>query len=73
MEIQQYIGIDSEKRFGKPIIKGTRIAVADVLNWLANGMTREEIISDFPELSVSEINACLFFAASREGHLGIAS
>ena len=73
MNIKEYIEISSEKRFGKPIIKGTRIAVFDVLNWLANGMTKEEIIQDFPELNDQKINACLFFAASREGHLGIAS
>jgi uncharacterized protein (DUF433 family) len=73
MNIQNYIEINSEKRFGKPVIKGTRISVSDVLNWLANGMSREEIIQDFPELDDAHINACLFFAASREGHLGIAS
>jgi uncharacterized protein (DUF433 family) len=73
VNIKQYIEINSEKRFGKPIIIGTRISVADVLNWLANGMSKEEIILDFPELSNEQINACLFFAASREGHLGIAS
>lgn len=73
MEFSQYIEISAEKRFGKAIIKGTRIAVVDVLNWLANGLTREEIIHDFPELSDVHINACLFFAASKEGRLGIAS
>jgi len=73
MNIKQYIEINPEKRFGKAIVKGTRISVADILNWLANGMTREEIIQDYPELSKEQINACLFFAASREGHLGIAS
>ena len=73
MNIQKFIEIDSNKRFGKPILKGTRISVADVLNWLANGMTKEEIINDFPELTEDSINACLQFAASREGHLGIAS
>jgi uncharacterized protein (DUF433 family) len=73
MNIQNYIEINSEKRFGKPVIKGTRISVSDVLNWLANGLSREEIIQDFPELDDAHINACLFFAASREGHLGIAS
>jgi uncharacterized protein (DUF433 family) len=73
MNIKQYIEINSEKRFGKPVIKGTRISVADVLNWLANGMTRNEIIHDFPELGEEQINACLHFAASRESHLGIAS
>ncbi|MEN9400900.1 MAG: hypothetical protein RL632_2003 [Bacteroidota bacterium] len=73
MDIKQYIEINSEKRFGKPIIKGTRISVADVLNGLANGMSRDEIIADFPELGNEQINACLFFAASREGHLAVAS
>lgn len=73
MNISKYIEINSEKRFGRPIIKGTRISVFDVLNWLANGMTKAEIIEDFPELNEESINACLFFAASREGHLGIAS
>jgi uncharacterized protein (DUF433 family) len=73
MNINQYIEINPERRFGKPVIKGTRISVADVLNWLANGMTHQEIIQDFPELSDEQINACLFFAASRESHLGIAS
>jgi len=45
---QEYIEIKPEIRFGKPIIKGTRISVYDVLNWLANGMTFNEIITDFP-------------------------
>jgi uncharacterized protein (DUF433 family) len=73
MDIKKYIEINSEKRFGKPVLKGTRISVADVLNWLANGMTREEIIDDFPELTNEQITACLFFASSKEGLLGIAS
>lgn len=46
-------------RFGKPCIKGTRIAVADVLGWLANGMTAEEIKRDFPELTDEQIRACV--------------
>lgn len=73
MELNKYIEINPNKRFGKPSIIGTRISVADVLNWLANGMTKEEIISDFPELSEESINACLFFAATREKQVGIAS
>lgn len=73
MDISKYIEIAAGKRFGKPIIVGTRIAVADVLNWLANGMSKEEILADFPELTLEAINACLFFAASREGRHGIAS
>ena len=67
------IRINSEVRSGKPCVRETRISVFDVLNWLANGMSKEEIILDFPELTNEQINACLFFAASREGHLGIAS
>ena len=73
MNFSKYIEIDTSKRFGKPIIKGTRISVADVLNWLANGMSKQEIIIDFPELEEAHINACLFYASSRESHLRIAS
>jgi uncharacterized protein (DUF433 family) len=73
MKISNYIEIDPHKRFGRPIIKGTRISVADVLNWLASGMSKNEILADFPELVEEQINACLFFAASRENHLGVAS
>ncbi len=68
-----YIEIVPEKRFGKPSIKGTRISVYDILNWLANGMTKEEILRDFPELNMDQINACLSFAADREHKLRIAS
>lgn len=60
MDIKQYIEISSETRFGKPIIKGTRISVTDVLNWMAHGMSKEEIILDFPELNEEQINVCLF-------------
>ncbi|MGB0165554.1 MAG: DUF433 domain-containing protein [Luteibaculum sp.] len=73
MDFLQYIEIDSKKRFGKPILKGTRIAVADILNWLANGMSKEAIYSDFPEVTEPMINACLFYAATRENQLGFAS
>jgi len=73
MNYQDFIEIRSEKRFGKPCIKGTRISVYDVLNWLANGMTKHEIISDFEELNEDMINACLAFAADKEHKLKIAS
>lgn len=66
LSFNEYIEIDKEKRFGKPIIKGTRISVYDVLSWLSNGMTRQEIIKDFPELTGNQINACLSFAANKE-------
>ena len=66
IRFSKYIEIDTEKRFGKPIIKGTRISVYDILIWLSNGMTRKEIIKDYPELSEIHINACLSFAAQKE-------
>jgi len=62
-EYLQYISIDSEIRFGKPCIKGTRIAVSDMLGWLASGMTHEEILEDYPSLKEEYIKAALSFAA----------
>lgn len=73
VDYKKYISIDPNKRFGKPILIGTRISVYDVLNWLANGMTPEEIITDFPELDENGINACLSFAAHRENRIRVAS
>lgn len=57
--MNKYIISDTNIRFGKPVIAGTRIAVEDVLGWLAAGMTINEIISDFPELNKEQITACL--------------
>ncbi len=73
VDYKKYITIDPNKRFGKPIIFGTRISVYDVLNWLANGMTKNEILNDFPELDENGINACLSFAANRESRIRVAS
>ncbi len=73
MDYQEYLEIRPDKRFGKPCIKGTRITVYDVLNWLSNGMTKEDIIADFEELNEDMINACLAFAADKEHKLKIAS
>lgn len=69
----EYIEIKSDVRFGKPILKGTRISVYDVLNWLANGMSINEIISDYPELSEIQIKACLAYAADKEHKTRVAS
>lgn len=66
VKFSKYIEIDVKKRFGRPIIKGTRISVYDILSWLSNGMSRKEILADYPELSVEQINACLSFAAKKE-------
>ena len=61
--------IDAGKRGGKPCIRGLRITVYDVLEYLASGMTEEEILSDFPDLEADDIRACLEFAADRERRL----
>lgn len=65
-ELSQYIVIDSEVRFGKPCIIGTRITVGDILEWLSEGMTVAEIIEDYPLLKEVYIRAALSFAANRE-------
>ena len=61
------------KRSGKPCIRGMRITAVDVLEYLAGGMTPEEIIEDFPELTLEDIRACFAFAADRERRLMTAS
>jgi len=66
---QNIITLEPGKRGGKPCIRGLRITVYDVLSWLADGMTQEEIIEDFPELNVTDISACLSYAADREHNL----
>jgi len=71
MKYNEIIKINSLKRFGKPCVRDTRITVYDVLGWLASGMTVEEILSDFPELSDEDIKACLSYAAEREHKLQI--
>ena len=71
MDYREYIEINPEKRFGKPIIIGTRITVYDVLSWLAEGTSFEDIISDFPELNENQIKACLSYAADREHKLRV--
>lgn len=65
MNYQELITIEPGKRGGRPTIRGMRIAVADVLGWLAAGMTHEEILSDYPELTEADIRACLAYADDR--------
>ena len=69
MNYQDIITIEPGKRGGRPTIRGMRIAVADVLGWLATGMSHEEILSDYPELTEEDIRACLAYAADRERRL----
>jgi uncharacterized protein (DUF433 family) len=63
------ITIEPGKRSGKPCIRGMRITVYDILGWLSNGMTIEEIIEDYPELTKEDIYAALAYAADRERKL----
>ncbi|CAN5757591.1 DUF433 domain-containing protein [soil metagenome] len=69
MDYRDIITIEPGKRGGKPTIRGMRITVQDVLEYLAGGMSEEEILSDFPELTHEDIRACLAFAADRERKL----
>ena len=69
MDYRDYITIEPDKRSGKPCIRGMRITVQDVLEYLASGMTEEEILDDFPDLTREDIKACLAFAADRERKL----
>ena len=66
------ITINPKKRFGKPCVRETRITVYDVLGWLSAGMTYDEILADFPELTQQDILACLAFASKRERALQFA-
>ena len=72
MDYRERIIVDPELRFGKPVIKGTRICVADILGFLAAGNTESEILSDFPQLQLEDLRACLAFAADRERYTRIA-
>jgi uncharacterized protein (DUF433 family) len=69
MRYQGIITIEPGKRGGKPCIRGMRITVYDVLEYLASGMTHQEILDDFPYLTQDDILACLSFAAERERQL----
>ena len=73
IDYKLYISIDPNTRFGKPCIIGTRISVYDVLSWFANGMTPSDIIADYPELTLEQIQACLAYAADREHKVRVAS
>jgi uncharacterized protein (DUF433 family) len=65
-DYKDIITIEPGKRGGRPCIRGMRIAVADILGWLASGMSHDEILSDYPELTEDDIRAALAYAADRE-------
>ncbi len=66
---KEYITIEPGKRSGKPCIRGIRITVYDILNMLADGMTYDEILDDYPKITKKDILACLAFAADRENKI----
>ena len=69
MDYTKVITIEPGKRSGQPCIRGLRITVQDVLEYLAGGMTNDEILADFPDLRADDIRACLAYAADRERRL----
>lgn len=69
MNYQDYIEIVPGKRSGKPCLKGMRITVYDVLGWLADGLSHEEIFEEFPGVNAEHLQACLKYAAEREHHI----
>ena len=69
MNYHEIITIEPDKRSGKPCIRGTRMTVTDVLEYLAGGMTHEELLAEFPDLTEEDIRACLAFAADHERKL----
>jgi uncharacterized protein (DUF433 family) len=73
MDYRDIITIEPGKRSGKPCIRGLRITVYDVLEYLASGMSEAEVLEDFPELTAEDIRACLAFAADRERRLAVIS
>lgn len=69
MDYRDRITIEPDKRSGKPCIRGMRITVSDVLDYLASGMSEGEILAEFPDLEKEDIKAALAFAAERERRL----
>ncbi len=71
MNYRDRITIEPGKRGGKPCIRHMRITVYDVLDWLAQGMSEQDIVVDYPELTTEDIRACLAFAVNREHQLRV--
>lgn len=72
MDYHDIIKINPKKRFGRPCIRDTRISVYDVLAWLSKGMTKDQIVDNFPELAHQDIDAVLAYAADREHNIKVA-
>jgi uncharacterized protein (DUF433 family) len=71
MDYKHFITIEPDKRSGQPCIRGLRMTVQDVLEYLAAGMSEDEIVADFPDLTAEDIRACLAYAADRERRLRV--
>ncbi len=71
MNYHERITIDPRIRSGKPCIRGTRITVADVFDYLGGGMSVAEVLEDFPDLTAADIQACFAFAADRDRRLNV--
>ena len=71
MNYRERIAIDPAIRSGKPCIRGTRITVADIFDYLGGGMTVAEVLDDFPDLNADDIQACFAFAADRDRRLNV--
>ncbi len=66
MSLLDRISVDSGVRFGKPCVRGTRITVGDILGYLAGGMSEEQLLTEFPQLTREDFLTCLAYAAERE-------
>lgn len=71
MDYSHLVTIEPDKRSGQPCIRGLRMTVQDVLEYMASGMTNDEILEDFPDLREEDLRACLAFAADRERRLRV--
>ena len=66
MSLLERISVDPAVRFGKPCVQGTRISVGDILEYLASGMSEDQLLKEFPQLVREDIRACFVYAAERE-------
>ena len=69
----EILTIDAQTRFGRPCIRGMRITFYDILGWLASGMSNQDILNDYPELTLEDLQAALAYAADREHKILTAS
>lgn len=67
MNLFERISVDPAIRFGKPCVRGTRLTVEDVLGYLAGGMSEDQVLADFPQLTRDDIRACLAYDGDRRG------